>query len=70
MARHQDIGPDEVRLMLTRLRFPDRSTNERMFRQGELERAAESIRKWLATEAPVAPSHANLGYATFALEKR
>lgn len=70
MARHQDIGPDEVRLMLARLRFPDRAANERMFRQGELARSVESIRNWLATEIPVGPSHANLGYATFALEKR
>jgi NitT/TauT family transport system substrate-binding protein len=70
MARHQDIGPDEVRLMLSRLRFPDRAANERMFRGGELERSIESIRKWLATEIPVGPSHANLGYAPFALEKR
>ncbi len=70
LSRHQDIGPDEVRLMLERLRFPDRRENIRMFEQGDLRQSAESIRKWLATETIGDRSRANLGFTTFALGGR
>ena len=70
MARHQDVGTDEVRRMLGGLRFPDRAENLRILRQGDLRHSVESIRNWLAVESPDGPSHADLGYAAFALEKR
>lgn len=63
LSRHQQLGSDDVALVLGKIHFPDPKENAEIFRQGRLRAAADWISRWLESEGSVVLWRSNLEFS-------